>query len=624
VNTSFLNVTPLTTPGNHIPIGTGAAALDCNASGCHSANGGAAGGFKLGTASINSPTLGISGHISVASVSNCAGCHETGAFIGMVASTAGVIGDSRPPTNASYDTTPHPTAAQAPDCAGCHTTAPTFGGNVTAGSKPPGHIPTTAPCAQCHKNAGNYAQYDSTGTHLGVTGCLICHGPLIYNTFKNVTPLTTPGNHFPIGSLDCNASGCHTTTNVAPGGGGFKIVTSPTLDAAGHTSVTGAAVGCETCHETAPFLGMIASTLSAIGDSRPPTGASYDAAHPTKLAAPNCGNCHVPPPPTFASGLLPTAPKPANHIPTTAVCAQCHTTPGNFAVYSVVGVHQGVTTCNQCHGSGVGPFAGPLPSNTIAIVGIAANHIPIGTADCGNSGCHTTANVSPGGFKIGSASPASPTLNVAGHNSIKAAGINTCAQPCHETAPYLGMVTSTAAAWGDSRPPANATYDKTPHPTAAQGPECSSCHSTTPTFNTNQSGNAKPANHIPTGVPPYSGSAPACATCHTTAGNNALYSVAAVHQNVTACLACHAPSVATTFANVTIVTTPGNHIPINSLDCNSSGCHVTNGGAAGGFKIGGASTASPTLNVADTTASRRPASPPARSRATRLPRTSGW
>jgi len=48
--------------------------------------------------------------------------------------------------------------------------------------------------------------------------------------------------------------------------------------------------------------------------------------------------------------------------------------------------------------------------------------------------------------------------------------------------------------------------------------------------------------------------------------------------------------VAATFKNVTMVTTTAvNHIPIGAigaLDCNASGCHVTNGGATGGFQIG--------------------------------------
>jgi hypothetical protein len=337
-------------------------------------------------------------------------------------------------------------------------------------------------------------------------------------------------------------------------------------------------------------MGMMKSTASPGADSRPN---SYLPAHPAPPQ--DCGNCHVTTP-TFASNLLPNAPKPANHIPTTAVCAQCHTAAGNFAVYSVVGVHQGVTTCAQCHGPGTGPFAGPPPSNTITIVGWPGSppHIPIGTADCGSSGCHSTAILTAGGFKVGAGSggsPSNPTLNLAGHQTVSTAGVAGC-MGCHESAQYQGMMASTKAAWGDSRP---MLYD-TNHPASG---DCSQCHTTTPTFFTNQTGGStKPANHIPTGVPPYSGTAPACATCHTTAGNNAAYSVAAVHTGVTACLACHGPSVASTFANVTIVTTPANHIPIGNADCNKSGCHVTNGGAAGGFRIGAANLTSPTLNVA--------------------------
>src|SRR2546421_4877220 len=41
--------------------------------------------------------------------------------------------------------------------------------------------------------------------------------------FRSVfTMMMKPGNHIPIGNVDCNGSGCHTTGNVNPGGGGFK------------------------------------------------------------------------------------------------------------------------------------------------------------------------------------------------------------------------------------------------------------------------------------------------------------------------------------------------------------------------------------------------------------------
>jgi hypothetical protein len=595
VNATFLNVTPVTTPGNHIPIGT----LDCNGSGCHAANGGAAGGFKLGAASPTAPVLNVAGHTTLAGggVNGCSVCHESANYLGMVASTGTTWGDSRP---IAYDPL-HPAAPG--ECSSCHTTAPTFASNQSGGSLPANHIPIAPPvyaaqpaCTTCHATPNNYALYSVAAVHQGVTTCNACHASNVNTTFKNVTMVTTPANHIPLGAvgvLDCNGSGCHAANGGVSGGfkigaGGAGNPSNPTLNAAGHTTVAPVVPGCNTCHETAPYMGMMKSTASPGADSRPN---SYLPTHP---AAPqDCGNCHVTTP-TFASNLLPSAPKPANHIPTTAVCAQCHTTAGNFAVYSVTGVHQGVTTCVQCHGPGTGPFAGPPPSNTITIVGWpGANHIPIGTADCGSSGCHTTTVLTSGGFKVGAGSagnPASPTLNVAGHNTVSTAGVSGC-QGCHETAPYMGMKASTAGAWADSRPTA---FDKS-HPTTG---DCNGCHTTTPTFFTNQNGGAKPANHIPTGVPPYSGAGPACATCHTTAGNYAAYSVAAVHTGVTKCSTCHASNVANTFANVTIVTTPANHIPFGNADCNGSGCHAANGGAAGGFKIGAPNLSTPTLNVA--------------------------
>ena len=58
-----------------------------------------------------------------------------------------------------------------------------------------------------------------TGTHQGVTDCLSCHGPPPAGGWANVTIVGTAStNHMPIGNLDCNGSGCHTTTKVTAGG----------------------------------------------------------------------------------------------------------------------------------------------------------------------------------------------------------------------------------------------------------------------------------------------------------------------------------------------------------------------------------------------------------------------
>src|SRR5207244_12934843 len=106
-------------------------------------------------------------------------------------------------------------------------------------------FPYTTLFRSCHTTAGNYAAYSVTGTHQGVTSCLGCHGPTVAATFANIKITTTPANHIPTGNLDCNGSGCHSTTNV--NAGGFNIgsasVNSPTLTVAGHTTVAAAVAG---------------------------------------------------------------------------------------------------------------------------------------------------------------------------------------------------------------------------------------------------------------------------------------------------------------------------------------------------------------------------------------------
>ncbi len=58
-----------------------------------------------------------------------------------------------------------------------------------------------------------------TGTHQGVTECLSCHGPPPAGGWANITIVGTAStNHIPIANLDCNGSGCHSTSNVNPGG----------------------------------------------------------------------------------------------------------------------------------------------------------------------------------------------------------------------------------------------------------------------------------------------------------------------------------------------------------------------------------------------------------------------
>src|SRR5438045_7092588 len=97
------------------------------------------------------------------------------------------------------------------------------------------------------------------------------------------------------------------------------------------------------CHATAPYMGMIASSNTAAGDSRPNT--TLDSKHP---ATGDCGNCHTTAP-TFALDV--TAGKPSNPIPTSKPCVQCQTTTADYKQYSSPGTHPRVTGCLSCYGS---------------------------------------------------------------------------------------------------------------------------------------------------------------------------------------------------------------------------------------------------------------------------------
>src|SRR5437762_3479434 len=478
----------------------------------------------------------------------CGGCHGIGSLVRGTAKPANHIlstdqcGACHTPIAWNPAVNFDHTQARG-SCSTCHN-------GTMAQGKGPTHIVTDLECDACHTTL---SWAGAMFTHVGVTsGCATCH--------DGVHADGLAANHFPIGSggaaVPCEA--CHSTTE-------FTTWAVATMN---HPAAV--AQSCASCHETANFVGMHPSTDTAAGDSRP--SAKLDSLHPT---AGDCAQCHDTT--TFSQ----SASRPANHIPTSAPCLQCHTTAGNYALYSVTATHQGVTGCLSCHGPSTGPFAGPPPSNTITVVGAPANHFPVGSLDCNGSGCHTTGNVNVRGFKLGTASTSSPTLTIAGHTTV-AAAVSSCAT-CHESAPYLGMMASSATAWGDSRPQA---FDKV-HPATG---DCSGCHTTTPTFATDMTSAAKPANHIPTSAP--------CTQCHTTAGNNTLYSVTGTHQGVTGCLSCHGSTVATTFVNITLVTNPSNHIPFGTLDCNGSGCHTTSNVNTGGFKLGTASISSPTLNAA--------------------------
>ena len=238
-------------------------------------------------------------------------------------------------------------------------------------------------------------------------------------------------------------------------------------------------LSCASCHETAAFLGMKPSP-TPWPRTRDPRDARQEPPGDRRLR-PVPRHHHLRQQ-RAATGKPHPDQRPVHAVP--------HD-PGNYALYSVTGVHQGVTACLSCHAPNVGPFANvtghhprqPHPDRQPRLqrLGLPHHH----ERQCGRLQARLGQHHRP--------DPHRPANSVA-------AAVAAC-QSCHESAGYLGMLASTATG-GDSRPTA---LDKT-HPTTG---DCSGCHTTTPTFASDVSSAGKPANHIPTTAP--------CTQCHTTA-----------------------------------------------------------------------------------------------------------
>ncbi len=350
-------------------------------------------------------------HIPTSATAACTNCHKSADF-----SVIPALIDIH--TNAPSTTT---------NCTQCHgaTTAPTFAipaASFSIVTTPSNHIPTTASCEVCHVGAGssvaatpvpNGAKFtNSAMSHSGITTCVGCHGPTVTGTsFAGITkivvmPATSPmgpTSHIPTATT-CET--CHLASmpaafvaaNATLSPPGTAFATPPPTTAMIHSGV---ASGCTNCHE-ANYLWMdqskypIAPTTLVTGaqytgfQTRPTATASTysvaDAAHP---ATGDCVSCHG-----ASFNYFSAQAEPPNHIPTIsgAVCATCHTTAGNFAVYTtdLTALHSQVpTTCSTCHADGKGPFAGAT-GFTIVQMSTRGRHIPITDAgvavEC--SGCH--------------------------------------------------------------------------------------------------------------------------------------------------------------------------------------------------------------------------------------------
>ena len=373
---------------------------------------------------------------------------------------------------------------------------------------------------------------------------------------------------------DC--SQCHTRTDYFEG----------QLKPSNHIP-TSATAQCANCHTSPDF--SVLPTLLNIHTYAPSTTT-------------NCAQCHGS---TVAGGFaIPAAnfsivTTPANHVPTTAACENCHVGAGSSVTTTPVPngakftnsamSHAGLTTCVGCHGPTITGASFIGITNIVVMpatspVGMSS-HIPSVTT-C--ESCHVGSM--PSGLVPANATKTAPGTAFATPVPTTAmihSGITSGCSSCHE-AGYLWMdmsnypisptavtgLTTTQYIGFQTRPVAAAsTYSVADSKHPATG-DCAQCHTGTNYF----SAQAEPPNHIPTlpGAP--------CATCHTTAGNFAVYTadMTALHTEVaTTCSTCHSDgktfagaSGPNSFAPVEM-STRGLHIPITNVGApvECSGCH---------------------------------------------------
>ena len=442
VASTFFGVTVTAPPPTHIPSGS----APCE--GCHAAT-------NFGTFS-GTPM----NHAVVTNVA-CSTCHETGkSFFGVTIVTR--------PTSAQDPA--HPSSGE---CSNCHKSTTSFTAGITA--LPANHIPTGAPCTQCHSGATYATTISNAAIHVGIAaGCSTCHGGAAPIAFLNVTPKSQvaghlptaqscevchagslpsatsfaggvmnhagiasgcaachsaataptiygvsvkapPSNHVPVGAAACE--GCHASTNFSTFGG----------TAMNHAAAGFSATPCATCHENGDASAFYGVTIV----TRPTT--AQDANHPQTG---DCSGCHV------TTSFTTLNQKPSNHIPTSAACTQCHATT-NYATYTLSGIHVGISAgCITCHGAAAGPFANIVPKQPPT--GSPA-HIPTGSEACED--CHKSTASFAGTAMV--------------HTATVTAGL---CDACHEAGMSWYGVSIVTRPGGS-------------HPKAPQ--DCKGCHNTT-------------------------------------------------------------------------------------------------------------------------------------------------
>ncbi|MDD8017472.1 MAG: cytochrome c3 family protein [Bacteroidota bacterium] len=260
----------------------------------------------------------------------CVSCHVNGQFKGLQSDCFSCHQDEFAKT-----TTPNHTLAQfSHDCTTCHDNVKwkpsTFSHGQTNFPLTGAHM--TTDCLFCHQN----------GQYKGLpTDCFSCHQ-------TDFTKTTNP-NHVS-GSFDHNCGTCHSTVAWKPAQFDHNKTNFPLTGA--HATVV-----CSSCHASGQFAG---TSTDCFACHQKDYTASANPAHATANFPTACISCH---------STTAWRPSTFNHTPLFPIgagdkhspgrwntCADCHTNPANFKVFSCITCHEHAKTSMDSKHGGVSGY----------------------------------------------------------------------------------------------------------------------------------------------------------------------------------------------------------------------------------------------------------------------------
>jgi len=574
-------------------------------------------------------------------------------------------------------TTPnHQALGISTECVSCHTTDPGWKPArfevhdiqyfpIYSGT----HHEAWSACTDCHTNTGNYAEFtcvtchanpETDNEHQNVVGysyhspaCLACHptGEKAGAFNHNNTNFPLTGAHTTVDCISCHANGyagtpmecsaCHTQDYNQSQNPNHQTLSLSTDCASCHTTspewmpakfdihdqyyaLNGAhlkiASECVTCHQ-----GDYSNTPNTcIGCHQVDFNQTTNPSHLTAQFSTDCASCHS------ETGWVPTTWDHDNqffpiysgkHEGKWSECIDCHTTAGNFSLYTCVTCHTNPETNNQhssvsgytynssaclaCHPTGDGQNGFDHNNTAFPLTGV---HTTVDCQSCHAQGYEGTPTECVACHQTDFNQTTNPN-----HNGLN---ISTDCASCHTTAPgwvpakfdihnqYYTLSGAHAIIATQCATCHNGDYNNTPNTcaachlsdynqtsdpshTAAQfSTDCATCHSESAwapsTFDHDNQ-------YFPIHSGKHEGAWNQCSDCHTSPGNYAIFTCTTCHANPetdhqheevggytytsVACLACHPTGSADNVFdhNLTNFALTGAHQAVNCQECHTNG-----------------------------------------------------